>query len=303
MHFASVFSLWFVHSVVEVYAFPVDDASSSYKKCAVNTNANLTTTTILSSTHATLTDAVMPGTSTITTSAPSSATQPSYSTKSTSNTITIAPNSLNITSLLSTNKEIAFAGTTPDISTVPNATPATIVKTTPAPFVSQPVVTPRITPVTTFPPSSTYIQAIIDLHNVARDATGASPSLAHLVWDDNLASLSLTWSQHLANDIGFLQHSTDEYGENLESQQDTAGDETLGAKATQLWYNEKEEYLKEGSPKIGGGNFEMYGHYTQMVWRGTKKVGCASYAKVGTNNYFTTCKYSPAGNVMGGSPF
>lgn len=50
-------------------------------------------------------------------------------------------------------------------------------------------------------------------------------------------------------------------------------------------------------------NFEMWGHYSQIVWKSTTSVGCATqYCPGGLANtgsgvspYFTVCNYSPPG--------
>lgn len=50
-------------------------------------------------------------------------------------------------------------------------------------------------------------------------------------------------------------------------------------------------------------NFEAWGHYTQVVWKDTQKVGCAvQKCAAGTMepdmaSYFSVCNYFPAGNV------
>ena len=52
--------------------------------------------------------------------------------------------------------------------------------------------------------------------------------------------------------------------------------------------------------------FDGWGHFSQIVWKSTAKVGCATYdcssstlANVGDNvpPYFTVCNYLPAGKL------
>ncbi len=42
--------------------------------------------------------------------------------------------------------------------------------------------------------------------------------------------------------------------------------------------------------KLDDPNFDKYGHFTQVVWKNTTKIGCAS------GQYGTVCNYSPWGN-------
>jgi len=56
-------------------------------------------------------------------------------------------------------------------------------------------------------------------------------------------------------------------------------------------------------------NFENWGHFSQVVWKGSKNVGCytADCSKNGIKGlegyniapYFTVCNYYPPGNMGG----
>ena len=63
------------------------------------------------------------------------------------------------------------------------------------------------------------------------------------------------------------------------------------------WTSE-ERYFRPGVfPSVSrSGNWEDVGHYTQMVWPTTTRVGCAIASN--SQNDFLVCRYSPAGNVM-----
>ena len=50
-------------------------------------------------------------------------------------------------------------------------------------------------------------------------------------------------------------------------------------------------------------NFEKWGHFTQIVWKTTKQVGCATvqcdYLQNGGKNLpFTVCNYGPPGKNL-----
>jgi uncharacterized protein YkwD len=133
-------------------------------------------------------------------------------------------------------------------------------------------------------------KAALDKHNQARSIDGCAP----LEWDDSLAASAQSWAQQLTQ-IGHLQHS--QGGQNL-YWSSAAGGSPL-ADGSQAWINEKSLYHGESIPN---GNFEAYGHYTQCVWKSTKKVGIAM-AKDSKGGVYVVAHYSPAGNMVGQGPF
>lgn len=73
---------------------------------------------------------------------------------------------------------------------------------------------------------------------------------------------------------------------------------------TQMWYNGEVDLYPandygQATPDMSG--FEGWGHYSQMVWVGSKQVGCsAQYCPAGTMepsmaSWFSVCNYYPAG--------
>lgn len=45
------------------------------------------------------------------------------------------------------------------------------------------------------------------------------------------------------------------------------------------------------------GSWEQVGHYTQMIWPTSIRVGCAVRSSIRYD--YLVCRYSPPGNVMG----
>jgi len=62
------------------------------------------------------------------------------------------------------------------------------------------------------------------------------------------------------------------------------------------WGNEIENYNYEDNSCSG-----VCGHYTQIVWATTKKVGCAKIKCDG--NDIWVCNYDPPGNWVGQKPY
>jgi hypothetical protein len=71
------------------------------------------------------------------------------------------------------------------------------------------------------------------------------------------------------------------------------------------WYNEKSKYDSNPGPiNLQTGNWYPWGHYSQMVWSSTQRVGCGQAAsKQFPGNVVLDCRYSPAGNINGQSPY
>ncbi|CAI5964554.1 unnamed protein product [Closterium sp. NIES-64] len=71
--------------------------------------------------------------------------------------------------------------------------------------------------------------------------------------------------------------------------------------AVQSWVEEKADWTPSPIPD-GCADGKMCGHYTQVVWRDTTHVGCAS-AQCPDGSGMWVCDYSPPGNFDGETPF
>jgi len=141
------------------------------------------------------------------------------------------------------------------------------------------------------------IRQLLASHNKARAKVGLGP----LVWSDRLALYAHEWADHLASISRRMEHRPhsgrwkQEYGENLFM--GTAG--YYGVEdAVAMWEREKSAY--DGGT-INEFNVHACGHYTQLVWRTTKRIGCAKVECAG--NVIIVCNYDPPGNVLGQTPY
>lgn len=146
----------------------------------------------------------------------------------------------------------------------------------------------------TIPPATAVGMRIVIIHNQARSAAGVAP----IYWDASLAAAADAWAAELAR-TGRWGHSPAPtrpgQGENL--WMGTRGaftiDEMVGS-----WAGEARWFKPGVFPDVSRtGRWEQVGHYSQMIWRGTTRVGCALRSSAG--NDYLVCRYSPAGNVMG----
>lgn len=143
-------------------------------------------------------------------------------------------------------------------------------------------------------PTTDLAGAVLATHNSARAAVRVPP----LQWDAKLAQGAATWANHLAR-LGRMEHSPDkqrpDQGENL--WMGTAGayrpEDMVGS-----WVAERRYFRNQPSPNFSTtGNWADVGHYSQIVWRDTKRVGCAIGR--GRGDEVLVCRYQPAGNWDG----
>jgi uncharacterized protein YkwD len=133
---------------------------------------------------------------------------------------------------------------------------------------------------------------ILQMHNDARAA--ASSSIPALTWDSSLADAAQGWANTLApvTDNGFFLCHSSSAGENI------ALASTVQS-GVQGWLDEKSSYSYPTA--ISYDNYTSFGHYTQMIWKNTTSIGCGK-ASAG-RNFVLVCRYSPAGNVIGQTPY
>jgi pathogenesis-related protein 1 len=147
------------------------------------------------------------------------------------------------------------------------------------------------------------VREALESHNRERHRVGAGD----LAWDAKLAGLAQEWARHLCRggkSPPSLQHRPSTPGgpgENLWAGFTTEGVRFPIRDAVQSWAGER-RYYDERSGRCKGG---VCGHYTQLVWRDTKKVGCgvATCPAGAFTATVWTCNYSPAGNVVGEKPY
>lgn len=135
---------------------------------------------------------------------------------------------------------------------------------------------------------------VLTAHNKYRQQVGVSA----LKWSDSLARSAQQWANRLAS-TDQLQHSSTNYGENL-----WAGSKGRFSQKQMVdsWGSEKQYFLPNRPfPNSCKGGWQKCGHYTQIIWKNTKEVGCGLARNKSIDYFF--CQYNPSGNYEGEKPY
>lgn len=141
------------------------------------------------------------------------------------------------------------------------------------------------------------LSGITAAHNAVRAEVGVSG----MTWNTALADLATGFIadcqfEHSGSNERMDVAGFEYIGENLYAS--GGGGPPTGAQITDAWASEKSDYDYDTNSCNG-----VCGHYTQIVWRTTTKVGCALHTCPGLQFGSTVvCNYAPGGN-SGGRPY
>jgi pathogenesis-related protein 1 len=141
-------------------------------------------------------------------------------------------------------------------------------------------------------------QAALNFHNKIRQDVDVEP----LEWSVELSKFAQEWADYLSTNGCKIKHRphegqyTQKYGENIYW---GGGGEYTCAYASQRWYSEIKDYrygiLTEDI-------WHKTGHYTQMVWRRTTKLGMG-ISKCSDGSTIIVANYFPPGNTIDELPY
>jgi uncharacterized protein YkwD len=127
----------------------------------------------------------------------------------------------------------------------------------------------------------------LDMHNAYRKVHH-SPAVA---WNMTLQKAAMHWIERCK----FDHEPSSQFGENLYGvwfQGQPSAKHVLMRDAVRAWYAEVRKY------NYTNPGFSMdTGHFTQVVWKSTKQIGCG--IKYCPSFAFVSCKYAPPGNYRG----
>lgn len=136
---------------------------------------------------------------------------------------------------------------------------------------------------------------IVDEHNNYR-ASESAADMIKMSWDAEAAYIAQKWAENclFSHDSGYNRRIPGRFslGQNLAQ----SSSKFNWTSVTSWWYKEIKDFTYNGSNVLSS-----VGHYTQVVWSKSIKIGCG-YAKCGTNHIYV-CNYGPAGNFNINIPF
>jgi pathogenesis-related protein 1 len=144
-------------------------------------------------------------------------------------------------------------------------------------------------------PEQGRLAGITAAHNEVR----AGLDLPPLEWSPELARFAQAWADKLKKRGCALKHrprsgaDAQRYGENIFSM---TGDTPSARIVVDSWAAELADYNPKTNRCKG-----VCGHYTQIVWRDSRKLGCAMAACGDTEVW--VCNYDPPGNYVGKRPY
>jgi pathogenesis-related protein 1 len=136
--------------------------------------------------------------------------------------------------------------------------------------------------------SHDFVPEMLKAHNGVRAKAGLSP----LQWSDELAAYSQKWANQLIAKNKTAHNSRSVYGENILA----TGLGSTPSSVVAEWASEAVDYSYSNNSCKGD-----CGHYTQLVWRNTQKVGCAMAGD--SRREIWVCSYDPPGNYRGERPY
>ncbi len=137
----------------------------------------------------------------------------------------------------------------------------------------------------------------VDLNTLRKDAMTATNTYRAkhgapaLVESASLNDIAQKYSETLLA-TGKFTHSQNNYGENLYY---SMGMTIVGKLPIDSWYNEVKYYNFEKGTSNGG----TTGHFTQLVWLGSKQVGHGFAISSDCKTVYVVANYDPPGNYIG----
>lgn len=145
------------------------------------------------------------------------------------------------------------------------------------------------------------LEGITAAHNAVRAMVGVGP----MTWDPEVAAIAQAWANQCVDvqaPAGLIDHNagrSDGYPEYVGENIYGSGGPASGTDAVALWASEEADYDYATNTCSG-----VCGHYTQVVWATSTKLGCGISSCPGlTYGNSVVCNYAPGGNIGGQRPY
>uniref|UniRef100_A0A8C9QHU7 GLIPR1 like 1 n=1 Tax=Spermophilus dauricus TaxID=99837 RepID=A0A8C9QHU7_SPEDA len=153
---------------------------------------------------------------------------------------------------------------------------------------------------------SQFIDQCVQAHNELRgNVNPPAADMKHMFWDENLAKLAKEWTTECKFEHRTCLSKPYQCNEDFQFVGENiwlGGFRYFSPKSSiTAWYNETAFYDFETKACS-----KVCGHYTQVVWAKSHKVGCAVSLcpNLGTSSTsIFVCNYGPAGNFVNVSPY
>ncbi|MBJ6764716.1 hypothetical protein JGU66_28440 [Myxococcaceae bacterium JPH2] len=149
-----------------------------------------------------------------------------------------------------------------------------------------------------------FEKEMVAAHNQARARARPTPkpALPALTWSEDAARKAESWAKECR-----FEHNPNrgEFGENLAA---ATPNTWTTPQVVKSWADESADFDLARNTCTRG---KVCGHYTQVVWRNTKAVGCATrlctknspFGKDAPTWQLWVCDYAPPGNWVGERPY
>ncbi|XP_063951743.1 peptidase inhibitor R3HDML-like [Lytechinus pictus] len=163
------------------------------------------------------------------------------------------------------------------------------------------------------PLSNRHKKRLLDIHNsYRRKVPGPASNMDEMIWDDELTLMAKKYAKKCIWAHGQTIESKQfkHVGQNLAYGKNPRGINMSPFYLASLWHYEKKNY------DIATDTCEpntLCGHYTQMIWSDTNRVGCATHfcdemnipgsTMIIRDALYLVCNYGPGGNIHGKKPY
>jgi pathogenesis-related protein 1 len=131
----------------------------------------------------------------------------------------------------------------------------------------------------------------VDRHNYYRSKL----EIDNVEWSDEIAEYAQKWANKLASTCSMTHRSGKrKYGENIAKTPSRYTEFDV----VDLWASE-EKYFNHKDKLFKKKNWQQYGHYSQMIWKDTRKIGAGAAICKSSGMVIWVCNYNPPGNFFG----